>query len=252
MDTEHRFDPYGSQAPAEKRERSWLSTCLIGCLVMTVVAVVLLGVAAYWISQNWRGWVSDLSTLGINELIENSQLPPEEKQEIKAEVNRLIDSFRAGRLSAERLGMMAEQLAESPLLTMIIVSTVDRQYFDKSGLSEEEQTAGKKTLQRFLRGAIDGTIDRDAIDAAMAHVADRQPDRSWRLRRQVTDEQLRAFLAAAKAEADAAAIPDDHKPFDPSDEIKRIVDEALAEPAAQAEPAEPAEQAEPAEAPLPE
>lgn len=243
METEHRFDPYGNQPTAENRKRSWLATCLIGCLVMVVVALVLLGVVAYWVSQNWRGWLSDISAVGLNAVIESSDLPPEEKQEIRVEADRVVDAFRNGRISGKRIGMIAERFANSPLLTIIIVSTVDRHYFDKSGLSEEERAAGKQTLRRFLRGAIDGTIDRDAIDAAMAHVADRQPDRSWRLRPRVTDEQLRVFLAAAKAEADAAAIPDDPEPFDPSDAVKRIVDEALAEPA---------EEIEQAEAPLPE
>ena len=54
MSTDHRFDPYGDDSPV--RRRSWLSTCLFGCLIIAVVGVVLAAIAAYWISQNWRGF----------------------------------------------------------------------------------------------------------------------------------------------------------------------------------------------------
>ena len=60
-------------------------------------------------------------------------------------------------------------------------------------------------------------------------IADRQPNGGWKLRETLTDEQLRAFLKAAKEQADAAAIPEQPESFDPSDEVKRIIDEALNE-----------------------
>jgi hypothetical protein len=230
MATEHRFDPYGDQPAGEKQPRTWLSTCLIGCLVVAVVGLVLFGIVAYWVSQNWRGWVSDLSTSGINELIDRSELPRQEKREIKVEVDRVIDAFRRGEVSGEQLGLILENLAESPLLTMIMVSTADAHYFENSGLSEEEKAEGRVSLQRFLRGAIDGTIDEDSVDAAMTHVADRQSGGGWRLREQVTDEQLRSFLTVAKEKADEANIPAEPPAFDPSDEVKRAIDEALSEP----------------------
>ena len=133
------------------------------------------------------GWLLDHASAPIRyrSLIDvakmGSQLPPQEKQEIKIEVDRLIDAFREGRLSGEQVGLIFEKLGESPLLTMIMVSTVDRHYFENSGLNDEEKAEGRVTLQRFLRGAIDGTIDEDSVDTAMAHVADRQPGGGWEL-----------------------------------------------------------------------
>ena len=83
-------------------------------------------------------------------------------------------------------------------------------------------------MQRFFRGAIDDKINEAGIDAAMAHVADRDPQGHWKLRETLTDDQLRAFLAEAKKQADAAGIPEQPAEIDPSEEIKKIVDEALA------------------------
>ena len=52
-----------------------------------------------------------------------------------------------------------------------------------------------------------------------------------------TDAEIRAFLAAAKAEADKANIPEEPVEFDPSDEIKRIIDKAMGEQLAEELPA---------------
>jgi hypothetical protein len=65
----------------------------------------------------------------------------------------------------------------------------------------------------------------------MVHVADRDARDQWKLRPKLTDEELRAFLAEAKKQADDAGIPDQPADIDPSGEIKKIVDEALAAPA---------------------
>ncbi len=138
-------------------------------------------------------------------------------------------------------------LATSPLMTSFMVSAIDQAYFAKSGLSNEEKAAGKITLQRFVRGMIDESINGQAIDNAMMHVATKDSNGSWKIRQQLTDAELRAFLAAAKTEADKAGVPAEPVVFDPSDEFKRIIDEALAQPGAAVEPAPmPDESAEPA------
>ena len=109
----------------------------------------------------------------------------------------------------------------------IIVGAIDQHYLQRSGLSAEEKAEGRLTLQRFARGAIDKKIDEQGIDAVMAHVADRQPNGEWRLRQQISDQDLRAALTEAKARADAAEIPAEPEAVDPSDELKRIIDESL-------------------------
>ena len=43
----------------------------------------------------------------------------------------------------------------------------------------------------------------------------------------MSDEELRAFFKEAKAQADAAQIPPEPEDIDPSDELKRIIDQAM-------------------------
>ncbi|MCI0333365.1 MAG: hypothetical protein L0228_09100 [Planctomycetes bacterium] len=224
-------DEFDQQEPPAKR-RNWMTGCLLGCLAVIVVLLVLGTVATIWISRNWRDWVSTAASQGVKQAIDESDLPAEEKDQIKVQVDRVAVAFREGRLSNEQAARLMEKLTQSPLITAFVASAAEKKYLDGSGLSDEEKAEAKVTLQRFLRGAIDEKIDRRSIDAALGHVADKQPDGNWRFRNKVSDEELRAFLAEAKKAADDAQIPDQPAEFDPSDEVKRIIDESMSEPAA--------------------
>jgi hypothetical protein len=249
MATEHTFDPYGDTLP--ERRRSWLSTCLFGCLIVAVIFVVLAGIAAYWVAQNWRGWTAHLLSEGINQSIDQSDLPPQEKDEIKVQVRRVADAFRNKQISNEQMGQLLQELMESPILAIFIVQAAEAKYLDPSGLNEEEKADARITIQRFTRGAIERKIEQASVDAALDHIADPQENGGWQLRDQVTDAELRAFLAVAKAEADKANIPEEPVDFDPSEEIKRIIDKAMGVPLAEEPPAEEPPQVEqpPAEQP---
>jgi hypothetical protein len=107
-----------------------------------------------------------------------------------------------------------------------MVSAADKQYFDKSGLSDAEKAVGRQTVRRFARGSIDHKINQAGMDAALAHISDRQSNGSIRMRQNVSDEELRAFLAEAKAQADKSAIPEEPASYDAAAEFKKIIDEA--------------------------
>jgi hypothetical protein len=197
-----------------------------------VFAVMVLGgiLLAVWIKNNWRDMVANAASEGIKQGIDQSDLPAEEKQQIKVEVDRVVTEFREGRMSAEQVGTLMEKFVESPILTALIASAAEANYIDKSGLSDEERAEARITLRRFLRGAIDEKINQQAVDAALSHVATKKPDGNWEFREKVSDEQLRAFMAEAKRAADEAEIPEQPQEFDPSDEVKRIIDESMNAP----------------------
>ena len=209
------------------RQRSTLQTCLLGCLIVFVVLAVLSVIVGLWIRNNWRGLVADFGSQAIKQGIDQTQLPPQEKQDINIQIDRLAEAFRTGQLSAEKLQRFVKKLAKSPLMTSIAASAIEVQYLAKSGLSKDEKAQATQTLRRFLRGVVDQKIDEDAVNTAMSHVAVRDENDSWKLKQKVSDEDLRKFLDVAKAAADKAGIPDEPEDFDPSDEMKRIVDEAL-------------------------
>jgi hypothetical protein len=227
MASDPRFDAELFQAEQPQKPRSGWTTCLIGCLVVAVIGLVLLAAVAYWISVNFRDFASSFASDVVEQIINSSDLPEQEKQEVIVQLDRVIVAFREERLSYQQLGTITEKLAKSPLMTMIIATAVQNKYVDPSGLSEEEKVEAKQIIERFSRGAIDEKIDEASIDSVMQHVAVRDSNGQWELREKVTDEQLRAFLSAAKLEADEAGVPEETEPIDPSAELKKVVDEEL-------------------------
>lgn len=223
----------GATAVAEPpKKRSALATCLTGCLIVAVVIAVLGIIAIVWISRNWRDWASSFGADALKQTIQQTDLPQEEVNDINVQIDRVAEAFRAGDLSAEQMGAFFENFVKSPLMTTIAMAMVDKKYIEPSGLSDEEKAEARVTVQRFMRGAIDQKISEADVDKAMEPVSTRKPDGGMELKDKVTDDELKAFLAAAKKDADAAEIPQQVEAVDPSEEFKRLVDETLGNAAA--------------------
>lgn len=242
----------GADVPSgESKKGSTARTCLMGCLFAFLAMVVIAVIAGIWISRNWKELASNVGSAALKQTIEQTDLPIEERDEINVQIDRVAEAFRGGQLDGVAMERLMRNLVESPLMTMIAASAIDRKYIAASGLDDAEKAAAQVTLQRYLRGALDDKFTQQEIDAAMQPVADQTGPGQWELRERVTDDELRQFLKTANEQADAAEIPEEIEAVDPSDEFKRIVDEALA-PRAQLtrdEDAGPAE--EPIEEPVP-
>jgi hypothetical protein len=135
-------------------------------------------------------------------------------------------------LTGDKMEQLMAQLVESPLFAAFMVFGIESKYFNNSGLTDQEKEAGKITLARFINGLTQKEIDEGAIDEVLAHIGERQDGGGWKLREQATDQELRDLLATAKTKADEAEIPEEVEEFDPSDELKLIIDQALAAPVA--------------------
>lgn len=238
MASDPQFGAYPNQSDQHtfrieepERKRSLWQTCLIGCLGVLAIMLVLAVVALFWVSRHWRGWFADIGSQVINQGIDSSDFPPQEKVEVKEQVERVAKAFREGQISGDQASAIFKKLMESPLMPTFVVMAVERNYFDHSKLNDVEKAEGRKSLKRFARGIFDDKIKDKDIDKVMAHVADRKPGGQWQLRSTVSDDELWAALSEAKAQADAASIPPEPENIDPSDEVKRIIDESLkAEP----------------------
>ena len=239
MSTDPRFDVFPNQGTEAKQPRGMWGNCLIGCLIVFAILVVLGILVAIWISRNFKTWVADFGTLAVNQAISESDLPPKEKDEMREQTGRVATALREGKITMAQAGEILQKVMESPLMPTLIVGAVDKQYLQRSGLTEQEKTDGRLALKRFASGTMEKKIGEPGIDAVMAHVADRESDGHWQLRQIVSDEDLKAALEEAKAQADAAGIPEQPAEVDPSGELKRIIDESMGEAEAK-RPAEPA------------
>lgn len=220
QDAEHTFQV--------EEEAKGGSGCLRGCLIALLIVVVLGVIAGVLIARNWRslmaGGIAAVTEAGIDA----SGLPPAEKAEVKAEFRRLTDGFQDGSISNEQLQRVMDGIVASPLFAALPVFVLDSGYIEASGLSEDQKAAGRMAVQRFLQGVADGTIPPEKVEAVLAPVADRDADGGWKLREEVTDEQLSAALAAATAAADEAGVPAEVPGLDVSEEIRKLIDAGLA------------------------
>lgn len=226
MPSRYEADTFSADLAAEPKSKG--SGCLKGCLIVAVVLLVLAVVLGVVIYQNWRPWYASAMTQVLHQVVDDSDLPAQEKAEVKEHVSRVANEFESGRVSFGQLGVLVQNLMSSPLIPSMQVSVVDQKYLAGSGLPDDEKDAGRQTVRRFVRGMIDGKIPQSSTDVVLPHIATRPQDNQWQLRPTVSDEELRAFLAAAKAEADKAEIPAEPIEFDPSDEIKKLIDAAIA------------------------
>ena len=120
MATDAQFGVDGTRW-SEPKLRSWLQTCLIGCLIIFVVMVVIAVLAAIWVTHHWRGWASNFGSAAIKQAVDASDLAPQQKQAIGDQVDRVADAFSSGRLSVDQMGSIMEKFARSPLMTSIMV-----------------------------------------------------------------------------------------------------------------------------------
>lgn len=214
-------------APPPAGRSNWARGCVLGCLAVVIISLALGVIATVWIARNWRDWFATTMTAAVNQNIETLDLPEQEEQEVKAEIERAAQLFRDGKISSEQAARLVEVAMNSPLMSLLGTSVMQTQYIEKSGLSDEEKAAARTTVQRFIRGTIDRQISEPEFNGAFQNIADRQPNGQWVMRNNITDADLRAFLADAKKAADDSQVPETPEDFDPSTEIRRIIDEAM-------------------------
>ena len=221
---------------------------IAGCLIALGVLLVILVIVGIIVAVNWRSWTSR----GLHSLVQtgvsSSAMPAEEQSEVMAVVDKFTAQFEAGDVSARQFGNVFKELAESPIIPAMIVMSVEADYITKSTLGDEEKATGSKDLSRFVRGVYDGSISQTKIDdvtepihAAMGasnKIAVHSGNVNIELKRpeDVTPEELRQFLANAKAEADKAGVPDERFEIDWSDELQKVIDRATGRAPTQPEP----------------
>ena len=195
--------------------------CALGCLLLVVAAI------GVWVAMNWKIWVADGTKKVAADAVAKSKLSPDDKDRVLKRINQLADDFKGGTVSTEQLYQVMEQIAKSPLLPLGLLMAADETYLKPSGLSGDDKEAGRRTLQRFARGAFEKSIPDKDLEEVMKLLMERQPDGSDKLKERLTDAELEAFLDKAQEKADAANVPDE--PFEVSiaDELEKAIDKVL-------------------------
>jgi hypothetical protein len=215
-----------SPPPVEARN-NWIPACLIGCFLMFVACGLLCAGIVWYVASNAKKIASNLARDAIVGTVEQSDLESNEKRAIIAQVDRVVDQYQAGEISTEDLGRIMEELAESPLMGAILIRSVELHYVEPSGLDDAEKEQARRTLQRVLRGLYEKQLTTEELEPAMDHISYRDAQGNRQLKQQISDEELRRFLAACRERVEAAEIPDEPYEVQISQELKRAIDRAL-------------------------
>lgn len=231
---------YLQQEPPKQSGSGCLWGALIGCggaLLLSIVACVGIG---YYIQQNVDKWVVGLVREGIVAVIEESEIPADEKTEVIAQVDRVVNAYKARKINQQDLERVMEELQDSPVFLLLPVWGMEKQYLEQSGLPEEEKQAGRQAFARAFRGVFEKKISEESLQSVMPDpyaAMDEMSDEDFEKMEDVdfqpppkplTDEEVRKLIADVKKLADDAGIPDEPFTIDIGDEVKKAVDQALA------------------------
>ncbi len=209
----------------------------VGCAVLLVI-VVLAMAAGFWVALSWRGWAADASRKTFASLIEKTGLPDEQKQGMIAHVDSLASEFEAGTVSAGDLVSVVEEVSRSPIIPAAIVAAMYEGYVRPSTLSDEEKSDARIVLRRFARGVYEKSIPESAIgptlepisaprDGSSVSIGTGNTEYHLKKPESVTPDELRAFIANAKAKADEAGVPGEVAEVDFAAELGKAINNAL-------------------------
>lgn len=214
-------DDYSPPPPSGCRNVAMGCGCAMGVLLLIAAG---LGV---WIFLNWKQMASDFTKQVAADAVAKSSLPAEDKARVLKRINQLADDFKTEKVSFDQLKQVARKIAESPLLPLGMVMAADEKYLKPSGLTQKEKEDGRRALQRLARGVFEKRIPQNETQEVMKLAMERQPDGTDRVKEQLTDEELKAFLAKAKEKADAATVPDEAFEVNIADELEKAIDQVL-------------------------
>lgn len=204
----------------------------VGCLIAAAVVLVILIAVGVFVALNMKNWAADGLTFIASEGIRQADLPEQEKPELIAIIEQVRDEFKAGSITIEEMQTVMESLTTSPAIYIGSVMVFDAQYVQRSKLPDAERAAGALALNRYAQGMADGSLQWSDAETVLAPIMTTDANGNKRMKEPsaVTDEEIRAVIADAKAKADELGIPEETAEIDLSDELKNAIEESLGRP----------------------
>jgi len=217
------------------------SLLLIGLGIFMVGGAVCIG-GVWYVASNIDRWVVGLGREAIVSVINDSDLPQEEKTEVITQVDRIVTAYKERKINQADLERVFTELQDSPALAALTLYGIEHEYLEGSDLSKDEIEQGRRTFQRAVRAVYEGKISPDAFYAALPdEEAELSTDDAQHktLQERVRlaankaaegspDDDLRFMLTKLKVMADNAGIPNEPFELHIGQEVKKLVDKALA------------------------
>lgn len=215
--------PFGQDYPHPKS--SGLG-CLLGCASVGLALVLICGGLIWYASVNAARWGTDIAASFAKQTVDASEIRDADKTVVKAQIDRVADGFKEGKITGEELGTIFEKVLESPLFSVLVIYGLEHEYINDPNLPAEEKAKAERTLQRIARGCVEGKITTNDLQGPLSNVSQTDPNQPQQ-QKQVSKEDLKKCLEDLKKLADDKEIPDEPYELNVGAEVKRIVDEAL-------------------------
>jgi hypothetical protein len=199
----------------------------IGCGVIMVFGSIVTGIAVWYITANAREFGADITAEMMKNGLTELKLPANQQQRIFARIDEVSQNFKDKKITLEQVGLIFKEIAEGPLMPAGMSLVVERAYLDKSGFEEQEKDAARIATRRFTHGTIRQMIPEQQVNSVLDTISSVNHENNREFRHPVSDEELRAFVAAAKQAADDADVPEDVPEVNFADEFDKAIDEAL-------------------------
>jgi hypothetical protein len=195
-------------------------------MLMLGGTVCALGV--WYVASNIDRWVVGLGREAIVSVINESEIPQSEKTEVITQVDRVVNAYKERKINQADLERVFTELQDSSALKALTLWGIEDEYLTGTNLTADEIEQGHRTFQRAIRGVYEGKISDDAFYAALPDDEGDVRLASTNATENSTDDDVRETLAKLKVMVHNAGIPDEPFQFDIGDEVKKVVDRALA------------------------
>jgi hypothetical protein len=200
-----------------------------GCLIAIVIVVIIIVGGGIYVAKNYRIWAAKGITFAMTEVINESDLPGQEKAEITNILALVKENYIAGDITLKELGTVLEAMANCPAIAVGMVVQFEASYVTPSALRDDEKAVARLHLNRFAQGLNNDAIgwgQLDDVTEPILQVSGEQ-NRDLKPPGECSPDEIRQVLYNVKTAADRQNIPMQFVDIDISDEFLKTIEGAL-------------------------
>ncbi len=224
-------NPYPSYPPPLPQRRRIPVLKIIGTILL--VMILICGGLVTYVAYNFRSWTAALIKGPAVTVVEQSNLPADQKTLIKQNLNRVADAYHDGRMSYTQFTTIISQLDKGPFFKLVSVESMRYQYSIAHPSMDAERAQTILLFDRFERGIAENAIPPHQVSQVMSlvHDPDRNHHRSGQTSRPaISEADLKPFIDAMRTAVEQAEIPAVAYQADFAGEIDKAVNTVLGPP----------------------
>ncbi len=192
---------------------------IVGLIVCSASGV------AYYRAMCHSLWTAQCANNKAQKQLDFSKLSESEKNAIQAQLDRVYQTANEQSWPDGRLDASVEEVWLA-LVEASIPCGVSQQLIDSRSLDDEDKLFARRQLERYSVAFITGNISEEAAMNAESLIRDYSAP-GFKLRSDLTVDEIRSYCEALSAIADDAGIRSDYSAVDPVVRITQLVDRAI-------------------------